>query len=243
MSILPQPLQHSLGQLGRAFGCHFLTGSCLLCQADSHNDLLCPGCQNDLPLHNASHCPTCADDSPQGNTCPRCLAEPPHFDQTFAAFRYEFPVDRIIKALKYGHQLAISPWLGKKLADHPGLQNRDIDQIIAMPLYPDRMRERGFNQSIEIARPLSHTLQRPLLLDCLQRTRATQPQAELNLKERHSNVRGAFDCTSDLTGQSILLVDDVMTTGATLNECARVLKLHGARHVMVAVAARALNHI
>jgi len=145
-------------------------------------------------------------------------------------------------ALKYGHQLAIAPWLGKTLANHPSLQNIGIDQIISMPLHPDRIKERGFNQSIEIARPLCHALQRRLLLDCLKRTRATQPQAELNLKERHSNVRGAFECTSDLTGQSILLLDDVMTTGATLNECARVLKLHGARHVMVAVAARALHH-
>ncbi len=213
-----------------------------MCQADSHHDLLCSGCQTDLPLHTNPHCPICADDSPQSTPCTKCLAEPPHFDQTIAAFCYDFPVDRIIKALKYGHLLAIAPWLGKLLANHPSLQQVGIDQIIAMPLHHERIKERGFNQSIEIARPISHALQRPLQFDCLQRTRATQPQAELNLKERHSNVRGAFECTSDLTGQSILLVDDVMTTGATLNECARVLKLHGARHVMVAVAARALHH-
>jgi ComF family protein len=241
MSILPQPLQHTLRQAISALSCHFLPGTCLLCQDGSQGELLCPRCLEDLPLLDDLRCPRCASDAPAGHVCAPCRSEAPHFDQTIASFRYDFPVDRMIKALKYGHQLIIAPWLGKTLAQHPSLQLAGIDLVIALPLHPERMRQRGFNQSIEIARPISQQLGRPLLFDALLRTKATQPQAGLSFKERHSNVRGAFECRVDLSGRNILLVDDVMTTGATLNECARVLKLHGAGRVTVAVAARALH--
>lgn len=240
MSILPHPIEHSLRQLKHLFGSHLLTGSCLLCQADSLDELLCQECMDELPRQDEWHCPQCADTSPHGQLCGQCLANKPHFDETIAPFRYEFPVDRIIQKLKYGHQLAIAPWLGKQLAIHAGLQHADIDVIMPMPLHPFRIRERGFNQSIEIARPISCHLARPMRLDTLLRTRPTPPQAQLSRKERQGNVRGAFECRDDLTDRAVLLVDDVMTSGATLNECARVLKLHGARRVMLAVAARAL---
>ena len=240
MSILPQPFQHFLGQVANAVSCHFLPGSCLLCQATSHGELLCPNCQRDLPLLDEMRCPRCASDSAQGLVCIHCHVEPPHFDQTIAVFRYEFPVDRLIKALKYQHQLVIAPLLGKTLAQHPSLKEANIDQIVALPLHPERIRERGFNQSIEIARPISQQLGRPILFDAVVRSKATLRQAGLSFKERHANVLGAFECGIDLNGQHLLLVDDVMTTGATLNECAHVLKLHGAARVTVAVAARAL---
>jgi ComF family protein len=167
------------------------------------------------------------------------LQQPPAFDASAALFAYAFPIVRLIHALKYGHQLAIAQWLGKTLATR--LNPADCDAIIGLPLHPSRLQERGFNQSIEIARPISRAWQRPLYIDVLQRTRAP-PQAELPLKARQANVRGAFECVADLSGQRILLLDDVMTTGATLDECARVLKLHGASSVTVAVAARALKH-
>jgi predicted amidophosphoribosyltransferase len=108
-------------------------------------------------------------------------------------------------------------------------------------LHPDRLRERGFNQSAEIARAVSRQTGIPLALASLVRTRPTPPQAALPLKERAGNVRGAFECGADLAGRRVLLVDDVMTSGATLRECARVLKLHGAATITVAVVARALR--
>jgi ComF family protein len=116
-----------------------------------------------------------------------------------------------------------------------------VELIIPLPLHPERLRERGFNQSMEIAREIGKVLQRPVNHAALFRTRPTASQAGLALKARHRNVKGAFECTADLTGRHVLLVDDVMTSGATANECARVLKLHGASEVSVAVAARALK--
>jgi ComF family protein len=114
--------------------------------------------------------------------------------------------------------------------------------ILPLPLHPERLRERGFNQSMEIARALGNCLNLAVDRSSLVRNRATPPQADLPLKERHRNVRGAFECTADMTGKDILLIDDVMTSGATLNECARVLKLHGASSITAVVAARALKH-
>jgi ComF family protein len=216
-----------------------LPESCLLCGADSQSGLLCVGCNKDLPELPASHCPQCRLPTTYGERCGACLKAPPSFDRTIAAFRYEFPVDRIIHALKYGHQLAVADWLGGKLAEGINSENQ---LIIPLPLHIERLRERGFNQSAELAQTIGNRLKLTVDRNSLFRIRPTEPQAALSLKERHKNVRGAFECQSDLNGRNILLIDDVMTTGATVNECARVLKLHGARDISVVVAARALKH-
>ena len=240
MSILPHAIQHPFATALRFLGEHLLPGSCLLCGVDCQAALFCSACLADLPAHDGPQCLQCAEPNSHGNVCSDCRKNSPHYDQVIAHFRYEFPVDRIIHALKYGHQLAIARWLGEALLTHPAIDGHDC--IIAMPLHPERIRERGFNQSIEIARTISRTTKQPLLLDILKRSRPTVPQTRLSPKERQSNVRGAFECSEDLTGRSILLIDDVMTTGASLGECARILKLHGARRVSVAVAARAVKH-
>lgn len=238
MSILPQP--DGLKGFARQFGNALLPGSCLLCGTDSLDELLCPACATDLPTLPAALCPHCADQTTHGERCGACLREAPHFDRTIALFRYDFPVDRIIHALKYGHQLAVAGWCGRQLAKQ--LSADRFDLIVPLPLHPGRLRERGFNQSAEIARLLGNRLNLPVDRSHVLRTRATPPQADLPHKERQRNVRGAFECRADFTGRRLLLIDDVMTTGATVNECARVLKLHGAASVTVAVVARALKH-
>ena len=111
-----------------------------------------------------------------------------------------------------------------------------------MPLHPDRLCERGFNQAAEIARRISLNTGQQLTTETLTRSRASKPQAELPMKERSRNVRGAFECNTDLNGKRVLLIDDVMTTGATLREASRILKLHGASYIDVAVLARAYKH-
>lgn len=118
----------------------------------------------------------------------------------------------------------------------------EMQLIIPLPLHADRLRERGFNQSAELARAIGKHLKLTVDHSIAFRNRATPPQAEQPLKERHKNVRGAFECRADLSGKNIILVDDVMTTGATVNECSRVLRLHGATEISVVVAARALKH-
>jgi ComF family protein len=187
-------------------------------------------------------CPQCSEPTTHGERCGACLKSPPFFDAACAVFPYLFPVDRIIHTLKYGHQLILAPWLGERLGER--LANRctsPADLVIPLPLHTGRLRERGFNQAVEIARPLARQLSCPLEIDTVIRRHATRPQAELPLKERAGNVRGAFECARDLAGRSVYLVDDVMTSGATLNECARILKLHGASRVVLAVIARALR--
>ena len=240
MSILPQAFRQALTQVAEQVSNAAFPGACLLCNADSTEQILCADCQADLPLMPVALCPRCAEQTTYGERCGACLKEAPHFDRVKAAFRYDFPIDRIIQALKYGHQLSVAGWLGNLLASR--LVASEHDLILALPLHPQRLAERGFNQSMEIARTLSKVLDRPVQHEHLLRTRATQPQADLPHKERQKNVRGAFECLCDYSDQRILLVDDVMTTGATLNECARILKIHGAKTVTVAVAARTLKH-
>jgi ComF family protein len=235
VSILPQPWRAALHRVAA----RLLPSSCLLCAADSAAGLLCPACAADLPRLPPALCPQCGDGTALGERCGACLKDPPAFARTLALFRYEFPVDRLIQALKYGHQLPLAAWFGARLGEM--LVAADHDLVLPLPLHPSRLRARGFNQSLEIARPVASALGLALDPALLSRTRATPPQAELPLKERAGNVRGAFACGGDLAGRRVLLVDDVMTTGSTLREAARILKLHGAAQVTVAVAARALR--
>lgn len=238
LSILPHP--GALKELACRLENSLLPSSCLLCASDSRHELLCPDCAADLPLLPDHRCPLCAEQTTHGERCGACLKDPPYFDRTIALLRYDFPLDRIIHALKYGHQLAVAQWCGRRLARQ--LAANDFDYIIPLPLHTERLRERGFNQSAEIARALGNCLDLPVDRSAVVRTRATPPQADLAHKERRRNVRGAFECRADFSGRRLLLLDDVMTTGATVNECARVLKLHGAASITVGVIARALKH-
>lgn len=240
MSILPQASRHALKQLGQRLINALMPGSCLLCGIDSGLALLCPSCEEDLPVLATTRCPYCALPSTYGERCGACLKTAPHFDCTVARFRYDFPANRLIHALKYGHQLALAPWFAQQLA--PLIDPAKFDRIVPLPLHPERLRERGFNQSAEIAKVLGICLDLPVDRSSVLRTRPTPRQADLPLKERHRNVRGAFESTTDFSQQRVLLIDDVMTSGATVNECARVLKLHGAQSVGVAIVARALKH-
>lgn len=237
MSILPYPTP--LKAFADRLADSLLPASCLLCGADSGKTLICSACCADLPPLPQHHCPLCADRTTHGERCGACLKDPPHFDVAVAAFRYNFPVDRIVHALKYGHQLAVADWCAHQLIAL--LKDHAFNRLVPLPLHPERLRERGFNQSGEIARAVGARLGIPVDIESLLRTRATAPQADLPHKERRRNVRGAFECRSDLTGQHLLLIDDVMTTAATANECARILKVHGAASVTVAVVARALK--
>lgn len=215
-----------------------LPQSCLLCGSDC-SALLCTACESDLP-RLGSACPQCAEPTTHGERCGRCLMRPPHFDAAFVPFRYDFPLDKLLHAYKYGGKLALGRWFGLQIAAH--LDDHHFDCVIPMPLHPGRLRERGFNQAAELGRHIGSEMGWPVKTEDCRRIRPTTPQAELPLKRRAANVRGAFECCADYTGRSVLLVDDVMTTGATLNECARVLKLHGATAVMVAAVGRAARH-
>lgn len=216
-----------------------LPQDCFLCAAPSGDNLLCPACAASLPYLSAERCPLCALPTPTAAVCGACLKQAPHFDATQAIFRYEFPVDRLIQSLKYAHRLASADFLGRALARLPTPFRPDL--ILPVPLAPARLAERGFNQAIELARPLARALGAALEISHIHRRRDTVPQASLPWKERRQNIRHAFECEIDLTGKTVLVVDDVMTTGTTLDELARVLKGHGAVRVENRILARTLK--
>lgn len=220
-----------------------LPQSCLLCDVASGHEILCADCSTDLPRLPESCCPQCALPTLAGEHCGRCLASPPHFDSTVAAFCYDFPLDQLVQSFKYQHRLALGAYFGEQLS-RTLLQRQNtlpaFDCIMPLPLHPLRLRERGFNQALEIARIPSRRLGVPINTHDCQRQQHTPAQASLPWRERVKNIRGAFHCPSDLQGRHIALLDDVMTSGASLDECARTLKLHGAAHVTALVVARTL---
>lgn len=229
---------HRLGApLVRAAADASLPQDCLLCGTPAASSLICTECNAQMPRLPAALCPVCALPSPGSAVCGACLKTPPHYDATLASFAYEFPVDRVIQALKYGAELAAIPFLADALADCPHV---DADLVAPLPLHRARLRTRGFNQALEIARRFAARLDLPLAVAICERTHDSAPQASLPWGERQRNVRGAFLCRVDLSGKHVVAVDDVMTTGATLNEFARTLKHAGAAHVTNLVVARTL---
>ena len=179
-------------------------------------------------------CPRCALESPRGAVCGRCLAEPPQYDATVAALAYAFPADVLIHALKFRGELALAPLLAEVFSQRID-QTEKVDLIVPVPLSARRLRERGYNQSAEIARRLRSRA--PLELFLCERSRDSAAQTDLPWSERQRNVRGAFRCARGVSG-TVAVVDDVMTTGATLNEVALVLKRAGAGRVVNWVVAR-----
>ena len=181
--------------------------------------------------------------------CGRCLSQPPHYDATIAALAYGDPLDQAVHAFKYHHALGLARFLSGLLDDAAGASMAGgtvgpgrVDLIIPLPLAPARLSERGFNQALELARPIAARRRIPISARAVRRIRNTPPQAQLPWSERARNIHGAFACDMPLAGLRVAVVDDVMTTGASLNEMARVLKEAGAVHVTNWVVARALPH-
>jgi ComF family protein len=213
-----------------------LAQDCLLCQAASGDRILCDACVRELPC-STSACPRCALAGPGDDECGACLADPPHYDASRAAFTYAYPVDALIQSLKYGGQLALAGWFAQQLQQRIG-QAAGVDLIVPLPLHPARLAERGFNQAAEIAKALSRKSGIRMDAHSARRVRNTRPQTDLPWRERRANIRHAFSCERDLAGLNVAVIDDVMTTGATLNEFARTLKQSGARRVQNWVVAR-----
>jgi len=212
---------------------------CVLCSSMSHEGLWCAACDADLPYFNSPHCPVCTLPTSNGEVCGHCLAHPPLFTRTTAAFRYAFPLNKLIQAMKYGEQLALAHAFANKLALRIDKKTFP-DYVIPMPLHPTKLRQRGFNQSLLIATTVARELNIKLLPNSCQRVRDTQSQSTLPWKERSKNVLNAFQCDIDLTGKRIAMVDDVLTSGASLNALAAAIQKQGASEISAWVVARTL---
>ncbi|WP_235189703.1 ComF family protein [Methylotenera sp. L2L1] len=178
-----------------------------------------------------------------GTICGSCISTPPSFDATTALLTYDYPVDGLLQHYKYNASLNLAQTFASLFVEKKHTQlttQNEINLIIPMPMHQNRLKERGFNQALEIAKLLSKAFTIKLDYTSCQRTKHTPPQASLNLKDRIKNIKGAFGCQQNLQNLNIAIVDDVMTTGASLNELAKTLKQAGAAHVECWVMARTL---
>lgn len=216
--------------------------TCSLCQTrkDVHQ-ALCEGCRSDLPwlIHACPRCALPLDTLVSHSLCPDCLLQPPHFDRSLAAFRYDFPVSQLLPAIKYHRQPQALGWMGAALADF--LQLHYIDHpwpraLVPVPMHLISESIRGFNQAQLLAEVVSRQLGIPLW-NGLKKTQRTPHQADLNLRERKQNLQHAFEALQNPPAH-LALIDDVMTTGTTVNTLAGLLKSAGAERVDVWVLAR-----
>ena len=215
-----------------------LPSVCLLCGAAGVEDLdLCPGCAADLP-RNRDACPGCAQPDAHG-LCPRCQDQPLPFARAFVPFRYRPPLDFLVRRLKFASQLGPVRPLGVLFTEALAMRGGPLpDGIVPVPLHPLRLRERGFNQALELASIAARRFDLPVWHDGLHRIRYTTAQARLDAARRVTNPLGAFAAGRSLAGQRLVLFDDVVTTASTAAECARVLRAAGAIDVELWAIAR-----
>lgn len=214
---------------------------CWLCHAPLDPDQsLCPDCQAILP-YNRFACRRCAlPTGPEQVLCGRCLAHPPFYHHSLIPFIYARPLDQLITTLKFQQRLQHARLLGELLARNLPMNVLDtLDALLPVPLHPQRLRERGYNQSLEIGRFIARHHNLPLLIHECRRVRATAAQSALPLARRRRNLRQAFSTRADLCGYSIGILDDVVTSGHTVNELARCLRQAGAESITVIAVARA----
>jgi ComF family protein len=217
-----------------------LPPQCLLCgQAGDRERDLCSPCAEDL-TRNRLCCPRCALPlQAPAPVCGECLRHEPPFASTWAPFVYAAPFDQLLTRLKFGRSLAAGRVLAEVWIDAAREMPPVLpDVLIPVPLHAQRLRERGYNQALELARPLARALTIALRTDALVRTRATAAQSELDAGARTRNLRAAFAVTAALP-RHVALVDDVMTTGATLREAARTLARAGVERIDAWAIARA----
>jgi ComF family protein len=214
---------------------------CLLCADPGADGLeLCRPCHDALPW-NASACATCALPLPRAAPrCGACLAAPPPYPRCHAPLRYGPPLDRLLPRFKFHAGLAEGRLLATLLLRSLPDDWPRADCVLPLPLHPQRLGRRGYNQALELARPLARALRVPLAPAALRRVRATAAQSTLDATARRGNVRGAFAAEVErLRGRHVWLVDDVITTAATVGEAAATLLAAGAREVSVLALARA----
>jgi ComF family protein len=189
-------------------------------------------------------CPRCGRPQASGIVCPSCWQRPTEIDGIRSPFRFDEVIRKAIHELKYRNLKAISPCLAELLADYLKENPLPGEALVGVPLHPRRLRERGYNQSSLIAAELGKRIGLPVIEDCLIRVKQAQPQVKaVDVEERRRNVVDAFVCRDErVSGKQIILIDDVCTSGATLESCAAALKNKGAKSVWGLTLAREIRN-
>ncbi len=212
--------------------------SCVGCGGPG--SFLCEPCRNSLPTVNPPLCPRCGIPQSTNEVCPGCLDHPGALDGMRSPYRFDGVVRQAVHKLKYQNLRALAEPLADLLADHVADASVTGSVLVPVPLHRRRLRERGYNQSALLARRLGERTGIPVSGDCLIRSRQTPPQARTaSVSERRENVAGVFACRDQrLRGERVLLIDDVATSGATMEACAAALKAAGACSVWGLTLAR-----
>lgn len=213
-----------------------LPQSCFFC-GDGGDETVCTPCRIHLPQLGRAVCPRCQLASANGETCGRCLKKPPLWQHLVAEWQYEFPLDALMLSAKYHHVFALYRWAAAQRARWPFAASATL---IPVPLAEFRLQSRGYNQAQLIAEELAKRFTLNVDAGAVIRIRETDIQQRLNWVERRRNVRSAFAATRSFAGESVVLIDDVLTTGATLNELAHAVFDAGAARVDAFVLARVL---
>jgi ComF family protein len=217
-------------------------GICALCHSPAQPDLdLCPLCEDSL-TPNRPACPGCGEPMPGNDRlCGRCLSNPPLHDTLQVVYQYRQPLSHLVQQLKFNNRISHARLLGTLLARHINSRSLTLpDAIVPMPLHVSRQRERGFNQSLEIARHVSRLTGIPVHADSCIRQRATATQSLLDFAQRRKNLKGAFRVSAGPLPGHVAILDDVLTTGNTCRELTRTLKQAGVRIVDVWIIAKAV---
>lgn len=204
----------------------------------SEGDVICGQCVDGLERLTQPYCRICADPGVNG-LCRWCGQSPPGFDSLRSPFRFEGPVRDAIHRLKYKGERASAGLLAGLMAEYLEVNTAPLDALVPAPLHPRRLRSRGYNQSALLAHEIGKRLSLPVREDLLIRVRNPRPQVETqSQQERRENVADNFACRTDAVDLTVLLIDDVATTGSTLSECASAMKSAGAVRVHALTLAR-----
>lgn len=210
--------------------------TCYFCLSRT-NDVCCSDCEADI-IREAQRCFVCAKQTSQSEICGNCMIITPAFSRTTVLFNYEYPTKKPVLAFKFKKHPALSHFFADRLLEKITSHRNRPEALIPVPLHKRRQRLRGYNQSLELARRLGNELKIKVNTNLCKRIVNTDPQSELPLKSRKENVKNAFVLNKENAPKHIALVDDVITTGSTINEIAQLFKKAGCEHIEVWAIAR-----
>ena len=221
----------------------FFSRQCTLCLSPTQSEnLLCPACECDFPK-NHNHCVICSNpfEHKHALVCGICQKNPPHYITSHIPYLYASPVKQLISQLKFHGNLSYIPLLAHNFIHSIKHRKKLPEYIIPVPLHKERLRERGFNQALELSRFISQKLNIPIDYSLCRRDKATPFQSGLSAKQRIKNIKNAFSITKTHSYKHVAIFDDVVTTGTTVNELAKQLKISGVETIEVWAIARTHN--